>query len=392
MADAQDKLSETEYDHSIDIQLNGLDEQLEQYRSQREAEITALQEYAEQAEQVLADVFEMIKQNAISIGETITSTANEHGVQISESLTTAWQSGEGAIASYGETLSAGSSAFIANLNDVEANTWQLQDQANQTSVSIADMFANRADNLCDELQRSWDSEENLDMMTHALSDSFVHTINTGSRIGEIVHPVNDVKNSVQDLINKINEATNKLREMYAQAERTEQKYNEVQQKAMDKWMHEAEHYTYTTIYDGRSNAVRWNNTDNYRKHAKGLTKAQKDELAWTQELGDEMIVSPTRQSILTPLKAGDSVLTAEMTKNLWELAKLDPNEIRNSQNLSVTTIPNVQQNKAISLNFGSAIEVNGNVNDSMAMVKIAGQEAQSKIAETLKNLNDEIKY
>ena len=59
--------------------------------------------------------------------------------------------------------------------------------------------------------------------------------------------------------------------------------------------------------------------------AKGSERIPKDMNAWTQEDGAEFIASPSRRAVYTPLKEGDSVFTAEMTKNLWQWAKLTPN-------------------------------------------------------------------
>ena len=59
--------------------------------------------------------------------------------------------------------------------------------------------------------------------------------------------------------------------------------------------------------------------------ASGSPSIPEDMNAFTQEKGPEIIVSPSRKAIYTPLKEGDSVFTAEMTKNLWEWSKLKPN-------------------------------------------------------------------
>ena len=59
---------------------------------------------------------------------------------------------------------------------------------------------------------------------------------------------------------------------------------------------------------------------NIFSHAKGKKHLTNDEIAWTQENGLEAILRPTDNAILTPLKAGDSVLTSEATKNLWDFA------------------------------------------------------------------------
>lgn len=70
-------------------------------------------------------------------------------------------------------------------------------------------------------------------------------------------------------------------------------------------------------------------------HAKGVKKLKEDELAWTQEKGSEIIVSPTRQAILTPLEKGDSVINDKLTENLFKWGEIDPNKFMPKQNYSV---------------------------------------------------------
>ena len=82
-----------------------------------------------------------------------------------------------------------------------------------------------------------------------------------------------------------------------------------------------------------------------RKYARGVHKLKNDEIAWTQENGEEVILSPARNAILTPLKHGDTVLTADQTDNIYELSKLTPENIESikemSKNMANRMIPNV---------------------------------------------------
>ncbi|WP_288124280.1 hypothetical protein, partial [Parabacteroides goldsteinii] len=100
---------------------------------------------------LIAASFETVKQNAEIVGQEIAAIAAEHGVRISDTIITAWQNGENAIASYGTVLSENSSAFIGNLIDVENEVYTLQSQANVTADSLSYMFSARADNLVNEL-------------------------------------------------------------------------------------------------------------------------------------------------------------------------------------------------------------------------------------------------
>lgn len=72
--------------------------------------------------------------------------------------------------------------------------------------------------------------------------------------------------------------------------------------------------------------------------ASGSPSIPKDMNAFTQEKGPEIIVSPSRKAIYTPLKEGDSVFTAEMTKNLWDWSKLKPNLAMVNMGLPSTAI------------------------------------------------------
>lgn len=92
-----------------------------------------------------------------------------------------------------------------------------------------------------------------------------------------------------------------------------------------------------------------------KKKAKG-GHINNDMLAWTQEYGLEAILRPTDNAILTPLKAGDSVLTAEATKNLWDFAN-NPLDFM-KQNVGMTT---VSKNAGVTFNNSIAptIVVNG---------------------------------
>lgn len=67
----------------------------------------------------------------------------------------------------------------------------------------------------------------------------------------------------------------------------------------------------------------WLRLDQLAEYATGKRKLDDDEYAWTQEKGPEMIVRPSDGAILTPLAKNDSVLTADATRNIWNMAN-DP--------------------------------------------------------------------
>lgn len=94
----------------------------------------------------------------------------------------------------------------------------------------------------------------------------------------------------------------------------------------------------------------------------GKRKLGKDEYAWTQENGAEMIVRPSDGAILTPLAKNDSVLTSGASKNIWDMANNPSDFIKDNLGVGAGNVP-------VS---GSATSVNqtiSNVTFSMPNVK-----------------------
>lgn len=112
-----------------------------------------------------------------------------------------------------------------------------------------------------------------------------------------------------------------------------------------------EGYVFSGAWVGRYHGITDLSKFAFNKYAKGSKNISKDQLAWTQEKGQELIFRSSDGAMLTPLNAGDKVFTAQMTDNLWELAKGkfttsvpktgNGNTINNSNAISIT-LPNVK--------------------------------------------------
>lgn len=75
------------------------------------------------------------------------------------------------------------------------------------------------------------------------------------------------------------------------------------------------------VYSGTAAQNKWMIAQ-MRAHGykSGSTSIPSNRYAWTQENGTELIYRKSDGAILTPLGRGDAVFTADMTKNLWEMA------------------------------------------------------------------------
>lgn len=75
-------------------------------------------------------------------------------------------------------------------------------------------------------------------------------------------------------------------------------------------------------------------------YATGNQNFTDDEIAWTQENGQEFIVRPSDGAILTPIARGDSVLNTEASNNIWNMANSPSEFIKSNLGLGESGVPN----------------------------------------------------
>lgn len=354
----------------------------------------------ENKESLISQSLEAVKQNSSIIGEEIKNMAEHHGITVSDAIITSWQNGENAIASYGSVLSSGTSAFIGNIIGVENEVYALQNQANVTADSLAWMFATRADNLVGQLTNSYTSEENLNAMTNALKDSFVNTLERG-------YDVSGITSSLSSIADSANRTANAFRNMYDAMNNRNNISSETGTTIRTNIGNGKTTYSIVPVvsntpiktYNSYNEAYEdWKN--NYKagyqvdRYAKGVHNLDKDEIAFTQENGQEIILSPTRNAILTPLKQGDSVLTKAQTDAIYEWAKYNPNTF--VPNGMKNILSNISKIQPVIKNSNPTVEFNGTLMhiDKVDNTNIKQMEniANKAIDRLALKLSDGIKY
>lgn len=370
LAQAREDLAEKERDHEVETRIDALNKQYEQFEEEKNNEITALQEGLKARELIIAGSLDAVKENALVIGETINQMTQAHGVVMSDALIGAWTAGENAIASYGNVLNANSSQFISNIIGVENETWNLQAKANQTSVALSNMFGNRADALVEEMNRAYYSAENLNNVAYSIQNSFSNAFSSYDTNG-IVSSLNTVKAAAENTARALQNANAANNVSIMDGAKIVEK--------IGKNVKLQGNYSF-----GSGSSRNFRDYTQYA-YAGGVHKLDKDELAWTQELGDEVILSPTRNAILTPLRQGDSVLTAKQSEALFQWAKTSPAEFMRKAIAGKTVIPasNVGDMK---LEIGNVLTVNGNIDDTnVKRMESVAQDAINKAFVQLKN-------
>lgn len=95
-----------------------------------------------------------------------------------------------------------------------------------------------------------------------------------------------------------------------------------------------------------------NTIDVTKNYATGSEHIDKDQLAWTQENGGEIIYRKKDGAVLTPLNTGDKVFTNEMSQRLWELASTNNLNLTNGNAVA----PNIS-NVATTVNQNNTISI-----------------------------------
>lgn len=208
--EARKDLADYEYDHDIEQRQDALNKEKDDYEKSQQQRIDSLNAYLENREQVISDSFESVKANTSTVADELTQIAQEHGVKISNTITSAWNQGSNAIASYGQTLSAQSSVFLGNLLTVQSGIYALSAEANNTANSLGYMFSTSANTLLSELQSSYNSVGNVNTASQALKDSLVNTLERGYNINSITKGLNSIADSASSAASSVRDLNNAL--------------------------------------------------------------------------------------------------------------------------------------------------------------------------------------
>lgn len=91
---------------------------------------------------------------------------------------------------------------------------------------------------------------------------------------------------------------------------------------------------------GTKNDLGWVKLNQISGYASGKRNFLNDEIAWTQEKGQEYIVRPSDGAILTPVAKSDSVLTSAASSNIWNMANSPAEFIKDNLRLDASNVPN----------------------------------------------------
>ena len=136
--EAQMKMDDIMYDHSVDTQKDALDKELEDYQAIQDAKIQELEEYLEEESRVLDDSISLVLKKNEIVMNTLTEVSKEFGVTISDYIKKPWEDGGNAVADYGDKINTYTSEFVDGLSDIKTLLNDIEAQAKKTAEAAID--------------------------------------------------------------------------------------------------------------------------------------------------------------------------------------------------------------------------------------------------------------
>lgn len=319
---AQDDMEETQYDKYISDQKKLLDELKQDYKK-------ALDDRMDNVDVLISDAIASINSNSSNISQTLQTESQKVGYTLSGEMQTIWTSQSGVISQYGDDFSS----KLTGVNSAIENVYNRQKDMIDAINAMAEKWIAKADEM---LKQPTQTEGVLEEVEQKPDKDNVAEGNPTPDPPKVSD-----KNSIKDAVladpdepkkkpNKTNETKtgNGKAEVGDKVTFSSGRYYEASdgsgasgnmylgKKVKITRINKGSKYPYAIdATDGTE--LGWVKLNQLKGYASGIMRVPNDQLAWTQEQGEEAIVR-NDGSILTPLSRDVSVLNADMTKNLWD--------------------------------------------------------------------------
>lgn len=316
---AQDDMEETQYDKYVSDQKKLLDELKQDYKK-------ALDDRMDNVDVLISDAIASINSNSSNISQTLQTESKNVGYTLSGEMQTIWTSQSGVISQYGDDFSS----KLTGVNSAIENVYNRQKDMIDAINDMAEKWIAKADQM---LQQPTKIEGVLEEVEQKPDKDNVAEGNPtpdppkvsddeSIRDAVLVDPDEPKKkpnkdktgNNKAEVSDKVTFSSGRYYEASDGSGASGNMY--LGKKVKITRINKGSKYPYAIdATDGTE--LGWVKLNQLKGYASGIMRVPNDQLAWTQEQGEEAIVR-NDGSILTPLSRDVSVLNADMTKNLWD--------------------------------------------------------------------------
>lgn len=356
--DAEKDLKDTEYDKYIEDQEKMLDDLYQEYSDK-------IDEKFEQTEILIQELIGVVNENQSSISDTITTVTSDVGYTISDQMKTIWNDA-------GTVISGFTGHFDTYATTVQSAISSIQVTIDKM-LQIAQAEANKNIATANNPNGVANGSSSTASKPHATPKA--HTNNHSSTA--------QAPKASPNVGTRVNATGNWYYDSYGTAptgnvNRFKPDYFEIDKIANGR----AYPYHIQAIIKGKRAGGNGWVKGNQIGYKNGLKEATYDHLAWTQEEGAE-IIRRSDGSILTPITRGTTVFTREMTDNLWNIAKQNPEKFYQNAMPTMNTFATTNRGGDVTVSIGD-IKLDGIQNpDQFAQALIGVVKDYSKVQKVL---------
>lgn len=319
---AQDDMEETQYDKYISDQKKLLDELKQDYKK-------ALDDRMDNVDVLISDAIASINSNSSNISQTLQTESQKVGYTLSGEMQTIWTSQSGVISQYGNDFSS----KLTGVNSAIENVYNRQKDMIDAINAMAEKWIAKADQMLQQptktegLLEEVEQKPDKDNVAEGNPTPDPPKVSDDEAIRDAVLVDPDEPKKKPNKTNETKTGNNKA-EVGDKVTFSSGRYYEASdgtgasgnmylgKKVKITRINKGSKYPYAIdATDGTE--LGWVKLNQLKGYASGIMRVPNDQLAWTQEQGEEAIVR-NDGSILTPLSRDVSVLNADMTKNLWD--------------------------------------------------------------------------
>ncbi len=359
--DAEKDLKDTEYDKYIEDQEKMLDDLYQEYSDK-------IDEKFEQTEILIQELIGVVNENQSSISDTITTVTSDVGYTISDQMKTIWNDAGTVISGFTGKFDTYTTTVQSAINSIQITIDKM--------LQIAQAEANK--NIATANNPSGVTSGSTSNGSTASKQQATPKANTSNNSSTAQAP-----KASPNVGTRVNATGNWYYDSYGttptgNVNRFKPDYFEIDKIANGR----AYPYHIQAIIRGKRAGGNGWVKGNQIGYKNGLKEATYDHLAWTQEEGAE-IIRRSDGSILTPITRGTTVFTREMTDNLWNIAKQNPEKFYQNAMPTMNTFATTNRGGDVTVSIGD-IKLDGIKNpDQFAQALIGVVKDYSKVQKVL---------
>lgn len=395
LMDAKSDLDDHYYDHAKDQQSQALDDEAEAFSQSKEKYIEELEATLEDVETLITNSIMEVMLNADTVLAQLNEISDKYGITLSTELTQPWvdaaakpaeywQSAEDAISQYADFLTS------EELGSQFKNTITGFGEQIQSLVTYWHNVRDAANDAYDAQNRKTTVGGDFNLTDNTGGDdnkNRVYNPDDGCSMSSL-----DVKN-LQEILNTVFGEDLTIDGDYGPATTAAvKKAQGMMSISQDGYYGPATESAMRTYIQNR-----WQANNNGSSmlamlpksyYAKGTLGTSRDQWALTDEIGDELVLIPGANGNLSFMRKGTSVVPADITANLVEWGKLNPNMFNVGGGANINMISNAVTKPELNFEFDSLVHVD---NCSQETLKDLEKMVDNKINQFTKRLNYSLK-